>query len=112
MLRQQPTDAEKAMWRLLRGGFPEQRFRRQVPIRSFIADFASHQARLAIEVDGGQHREVSDPARTALIEAEGYQVLRFWNHDVLGNPDGVYSAIADAMLRRHPHPASPIKGEE
>jgi len=46
-----------------------------------------------------------------LIEAEGYRVLRFWNNDILGNPDGMHSVIASALLDRHPHPASPIKGE-
>lgn len=108
--RKQPTDAERAMWRLLREGFSGARFRRQVPIRSFIADFASHQVRLVIEVDGGQHCEEHDAKRTALIEAEGYRVLRFWNHDAIGNPDGVYSVIEGALLDRHPHPALPHQG--
>jgi very-short-patch-repair endonuclease len=111
-LRLNPTDAEQAMWRLLRVGFPDARFRRQVPIRSFIADFASHRARLVIEVDGGQHCEDKDAGRTALIQREGYRLLRFWNNDVLDNPDGVHSVISSALDQRHPHPASPIKGEE
>ena len=72
-LRKQPTDAEKAMWRM--------------------------------------HREERDAMRTRLIEAEGYELLRFWNQDVIHNRDGVYSVIA-AALGRHPHPTSPIKGEE
>ncbi len=88
-LRANATDAEKAMWRLLREAFPEARFRRQVPLRSFIADVASHRARLVIECDGGQHSEEIDRRRSQLIEAEGYRVLRFWNNEVLGNPDGV-----------------------
>ena len=100
------------MLRLLRSAFPEARFRNQVPIRHYIVDFASHRARLVIECDGGQHSEQVDAARTALIEAEGYRVLRFWNNDVLGNPDGVHSVIAEALRELHPHPASPIKGEE
>jgi very-short-patch-repair endonuclease len=100
------------MWRLLSEGFPGARLRRQVPIRSFVADFASHQVRLVIEVDGGQHCEERDAKRTALTEGEDYRLLRFWNHDVIGNPDGVYSTIAEALLGGHPHPASPIKGEE
>ena len=111
-LRSNATLAEKAMWRLLREAFPEVRFRRQVPLRHYIVDFASHCARLVIECDGGQHNEDVDAERTRLIEAEGYRVLRFWNSDVLANPEGVHSAIADALLERHPHPTSPIKGEE
>lgn len=98
------------MWALLRESFPEARFRRQVPLRALVADFASHRARLVVEVDGGQHEEGADAGRTALIEADGYRVLRFWNHDVLGNPEGVWRAIHDALLGGHPHPALPHQG--
>ena len=83
-----------------------------MPIRHYIADFASHRARLILEVDGGQHTEAADAKRTKVLEDEGYRVLRFWNNDVLGNPDGVYSMIAAALFDRHPHPTSPIQGEE
>ena len=99
------------MWRLLREAFPEARFRRQVPLRHYIVDFASHRARLVIECDGGQHNEEVDADRTRLIEAEGYRVLRFWNNDILANAEGVHSVIASALLDLHPHPTSPIKGE-
>jgi very-short-patch-repair endonuclease len=77
-LRRDATDAELVMWRLLRENFSEARFRRQVPLRHFIADFASHRHRLVIEVDGGQHNETTDATRTKVSEAEGYSVLRFW----------------------------------
>jgi very-short-patch-repair endonuclease len=106
------TDAERAIWRLLREGFPEARFRRQVPIRHFIADFASHSAQLVVEIDGGQHGEERDLERSRIIEAEGYRVIRFWNHDALRNPEGIHSVIGAALHGHHPHPASPIKGEE
>ena len=112
-LRANAADAEQAMWRLLRTSFPEARFRFQVPLRMFTADFASHRARLVIEVDGGQHCPERDAGRTRLIEAEGYRVLRFWNHEVLGNPDGVWSTIADALHEGHPHPnPPPSRGRE
>src|SRR3954468_12914222 len=107
-LSSDPTDAEKQMWRLLRANFLEARFRRQAPIRHYIVDFASHRARLVIEVDGGQHSSDADAERDRTIASEGYRILRFWNHDVLGNPDGVASVIAEALPRPHPHPASPI----
>ena len=87
-LRRNPTEAEKAMWALLKKHFPEARFRRQVPIRHYIADFASHHLRMVIEIDGGQHSPESDETRTRTIEAEGYRVIRFWNNDVLANPEG------------------------
>ena len=109
-LRNNPTDAEKRLWRLLRENFLDARFRRQAPIRHYIADFASHRARMVIEVDGGQHRGADDAERTRIIEAEGYRVLRFWNHEVLGNPHGVLIAIASALPRPHPHPTLPHRG--
>jgi very-short-patch-repair endonuclease len=98
------------MWRLLRGCFPDAHFRRQVPIRHFTADFASHGLRLVIEVDGGQHCEARDSARTALIEAEGYRVLRFWNHEVLGNADGVATMLAPYCADVTPTPTLPHQG--
>jgi len=109
-LRNNPTDAESAIWYVLRENFPEERFRRQVPIRSFIVDFASHRSRIVIEIDGGQHGGKSDLERTALIEAEGYRVIRFWNNDALGNPERVATAIAGALHEHHPHPTLPHQG--
>jgi very-short-patch-repair endonuclease len=106
-LRRDATDAEQAMLRLLRGSFPEARFRFQVPLRMFTADFASHRARLVIEIDGGQHRPERDLGRTRLIEAEGYRVIRFWNNEVLGNPEGVWIIVDAALRDRHPHPSPP-----
>ena len=99
------------MWRLLRENFPRARFRRQVPLRQYIADFASHSAKLVIEIDGGQHDGPRDAARTNVIEREGYRVLRFWNNEVLGNPDGISAVIDAALHEQHPHLTSPIKGE-
>jgi very-short-patch-repair endonuclease len=94
------TNAERRLWRLLRESFAQHRFRRQVPIRHFIADFASHRAKLVVEVDGGQHNAVDDAARTSIIEDEGYRVIRFWNHEVLCNPGGVWTVINTALRKR------------
>jgi very-short-patch-repair endonuclease len=82
-----------------------------VPIRDFIADFASHQLRVVVEVDGGQHGGPNDDDRTALIEDVGFRVLRFWNNDVLGNEDGVATMLATLCGDSTPTPPSPIKGE-
>ena len=101
-LRREMTDAERAMWRLLCELAPEARWRRQVPLRHFIVDFASHRTRLVIEVDGGQHSPEADAARTAIIEAEGYRVLRFWNNDVLGNAEGCAQILSDTLAARSP----------
>jgi very-short-patch-repair endonuclease len=105
------TDAERAMWRILRQGFPDHHFRRQVPIRQFIADFCCHKVRLIIEVDGSQHATEVDAPRSAILEEEGYRVIRFWNNEVLGNPDGVWSAIDAALRDGHPTPTPPHQGE-
>jgi very-short-patch-repair endonuclease len=106
-LRRTSTDSERLMWRLLRENFPHARFRRQVPLRHFIVDFASHPYRLVIEVDGGQHDNAADSARTAIIADEGYVVIRFWNNEVLCNSDGVLAAIDGALRDHHPHPNPP-----
>jgi very-short-patch-repair endonuclease len=67
---------------------------------------------MVIEIDGGQHCDEKDAGRTGLIEEEGYRLLRFWNNEVLGNPEGVHRVICSALDQLHPHPASLIKGEE
>jgi very-short-patch-repair endonuclease len=107
-LRRNMTDAERAMWQILRSRQIEHlKFRRQVPIGRYIGDFVCHQARLVIEIDGGQHDASSrqETARMEFLEREGYRVLRFWNNDVLANPDGVYSMIVEELHWHHPHPA-------
>lgn len=104
-LRRNATDAEKRLWALLREGLPAAKFRRQVPLGPYFADFASHGCRLILEIDGGQHDEATDAARTAFLHGEGYRVIRFWNHDVMQNPEGVLATIAAAFT---PHP--PVAG--
>ncbi len=82
------------------------KFRRQVPLGTYFVDFASHSARMIVEVDGGQHAvdRDRDAVRTAFLNGEGYRVLRFWNHDVMQNIDGVLATIAAALP---PHPPTP-----
>ena len=90
-------------------------FRRQVPIENFIADFVCHAAKLVIELDGGQHfsdqAEQADAARSAVIEAQGFKVLRFSNHDVMTNRAGVLETIAAAVAERAPTLTLPRKRE-
>ena len=109
-LRSNPTDAEKALWSILsRRQMNGHRFRRQVPVGRFIADFVCHEARVIVEVDGGQHdpANASERERQVFLEAEGYRVLRFWNNEVLGNLVDVQARIIDTLSRRHPHPNPP-----
>ncbi len=98
-LRADQTDAEERLWHHLRGRQLEgERFVRQLQIDAYVADFACRTARLAIELDGGQHDPARDAARTAIIENYGYRVRRFWNHDVLANTAGVLEAIRQELL--------------
>jgi very-short-patch-repair endonuclease len=100
VLRQASTEAEHELWSMVRnrkiGGC---KFRRQVPIGRFFADFACVERRLVIELDGSQHAEELDydAARTGVLEACGWTVLRFWNNQVLENPEGVAMAIREAL---------------
>lgn len=85
-LRNHTTDAERHLWKHLRlrqlGGY---RFRRQVPIAQCIADFLCPEARLIVELDGGQHQEQAryDGQRSRYLADLGYRVARYWSHDVL-----------------------------
>jgi very-short-patch-repair endonuclease len=84
-VRQQPTDAEAAMWRLLRDRrLALFKVRRQVPFQSYILDFVCFEKRLIIEIDGSQHASSErDQARDAALIAEGFHIARYWNNDVL-----------------------------
>ena len=93
------------------------KFRRQVVIAPYIADFVCFERRLIIEADGSQHADNRyDERRDAFLRAQGFAVLRFWNNDVLTNIAGVFDAIADALATPHPARAmrespSPARGE-
>jgi very-short-patch-repair endonuclease len=111
-LRSNSTDLERLLWSRLRAnrltGF---KFRRQLPIGPYIVDFACCEARLIVELDGGQHAEtvLQDASRDDWLGEQGFRVLRFWNNDVLENLDGVLMRILE-HLSPSPQP-SPIKGE-
>ena len=117
-LRRDLTDAERKLWSVLRNAQLEgAKFRRQQPIGPFIADFVCQDARLIVEADGGQHSTGDDDARrTAFLKGRGYRVLRFWNHDILENLDGVAASIVAELETPHPARAarespSPSRGE-
>jgi adenine-specific DNA-methyltransferase len=90
------------------------KFRRQRPIGPYFADFACLEAKLVVELDGGQHVEAAayDENRTRFIEAQGYRALRFWNHEVLTQTDAVRERILQALQEDNPHPSPlPQAGE-
>ncbi|MCE2970197.1 MAG: endonuclease domain-containing protein [Burkholderiales bacterium] len=99
------TDAEQKLWHALRHKqLHGHRFRRQHPVGPYIADFACIEARLIIEVDGGQHNDPDiDTQRDEFLTSHGWCVLRFWNNQVLVELDGVLEVITDA-LRPAPPP--------
>jgi very-short-patch-repair endonuclease len=98
-LRANRTEAEERLWYYLRARrFEGEKFVQQLQIDRYVADFACRTARLAIELDGGQHSAEREAARTAVIESHGYRVLRFWNHDVLGDTPAVLEAIRHEVL--------------
>src|SRR4030066_1946058 len=96
-LRAQSTQAEAKLWSIVRGNKLGVHFRRQVPIGPYIADFASSQKKLIVELDGSQHLSskglADDTQRTEYLEREGFRVLRFNNLEVLKNPREVADAI-------------------
>ncbi|HYD24338.1 MAG TPA: endonuclease domain-containing protein [Croceibacterium sp.] len=111
-MRREPTDAERRLWSILRAKrLVGWKFERQQQIDHYIVDFVCFAARLIVEADGSQHAEnVADQTRTAYLEREGFRVLRFWNNDILTNPDGVAMAILAALETPLPNP-SPARGE-
>ncbi len=87
------------MWLHLRNRrFVNFKFRRQVPIDHYIADFVCFSARLIVELDGSQHADSTyDTIRDAYLRAQGFHLLRLWNHDILARPDAVLDAVWNAL---------------
>jgi adenine-specific DNA-methyltransferase len=104
------TDAERRLWWHLRElKLDAGHFRRQATIGPYFTDFACHEAKLVVEVDGSGHMQsdvlARDDERTQYLESQGYRVLRFWNTDVLANTEGVMTIIAQALANGIEDPA-------
>lgn len=118
-LRARMTDAERKLWFALKDRrLQGLKFRRQVPIGPYIADFLCFDLRLVVEVDGGQHAEsLRDADRDCWFADNGFRTLRFWNNDVLSNLEGVLTVISEGAATPHPAsrwrspPPSPAGGE-
>ena len=113
-LRTNATPAEVKLWRLLAPTRP--RWTRQFIVAPYILDLACREARLAVELDGGQHATQIeyDARRTAFLEANGWQIIRYWNNDVLANPESIAELILAATKLRldmtHPRPLPEREG--
>ena len=107
-LRVEATEAEQAMWYRLRDRrFMGLKFRRQVPLERYIADFVCWELKLIVELDGGQHmaRAVYDQRRSQWLAGQGYTVLRYWNNQVLQEMEAVLEAMRLwVQEQRAPHP--------
>ncbi|TCT21617.1 endonuclease domain-containing protein [Thermomonas haemolytica] len=100
-MRRAATDAERVLWRRLRAGqLDGLKFRRQHPIPPYIADFCCVELKLVVELDGGQHAADADVVRTRRLEAQGWNVLRFWDNAVLSNVESVVEAIWNTAAHR------------
>ena len=99
-LRGNATDCERLLWLELRQRrFGGHKFSRQIPVGPYVCDFVCRRSGLVIELDGGQHADAAaaDERRTRYLEAQGYRVVRFWNHEVLQNMNGVLQTIGLAL---------------
>jgi very-short-patch-repair endonuclease len=108
-LRESSTDAERRLWSRLRDRrLDGYKFRRQHPVPPFIVDFVCVEARLIVELDGGQHFDeegcAADERRTSFLAARALHVLRFSNRELLAEMDAVLSVIREWLLTHHPHP--------
>jgi very-short-patch-repair endonuclease len=104
-LRRDSTDAEQRLWSALRNRRLEDiRFRRQVVLGRYVADFCSAHPKLVVELDGSQHEDQKtyDEARTRYLQGQGYEVLRFWNADVFVHLGAVLDTIADKVREMTP----------
>jgi len=110
-LRKDSTDTEQRLWYFLRAKrFNGYKFKRQYIIGNYIVDFICIEHKLIIELDGSQHMDAIqyDMKRTNYLIDRGYNVLRFWNNDVLQNTDGVLQEILN-VLTPSPSPSPPAK---
>ena len=101
-LRRKSTDAEQLLWNRLRDRqLQGEKFRRQVSLGSYVVDFVCFEKKLIVELDGGQHAHAvnmeRDEVRSTALRAHGFQVLRFWNNDVMGNIEGVLESILSSL---------------
>lgn len=107
VLRKKSTDTENYLWRYLKNRQIEGvKFRRQQPIGKYIVDFVSFERKLITELDGGQHsfQKEKDKIRDRWLKNEGYEILRFWDNEVLNNIEGVLEVIRGKINFLSPSP--------
>ncbi|MBE0598302.1 MAG: endonuclease domain-containing protein [Desulfuromonadales bacterium] len=113
-LRRNSTDAERLLWQHLKAKqFEGLKFRRQEQIGRFIVDFVCYEKEIIVEADGSQHalEKEKDEERTQWLNSQGFMVLRFWNHEILTNIDGVLEVVRMRCLEAPLSPALSHRGE-
>jgi len=96
--RRRPSAAERALWALLRGRrLQGVKFRRQIPVGAYVADFACLERRLVVEVDGPLHDPLADAARDAWLAAQGFRILRLSTRQVMEDRDTAIERIRQAL---------------
>ena len=106
-LRKQSTETEQHLWYYLRANRLGFKFKRQVPIGAYIVDFVCFEKHLVIELDGGQHlnNQMYDRKRTDWLKAHGFNVLRFWNNEVLQQTASVIDVILNTLTENNSGPS-------
>lgn len=107
-LRRNSTIQERRLWNLLKNRqFYNLKFKRQQPIGDYIVDFICKEAKIIVEIDGGQHNEHEnieyDKTRTEYLNNLGYKVIRFWNNEIYENIDGVMSKLKEEINPHQEH---------
>ena len=112
-MRRESTEAERKLWYHLRVGRPGNlKFRRQHPVPPYIVDFCCLDRKSIVELNGSQHSPDVDAPRTACLESQGFNVIRFWDNEALAQTDSVLEAIRNAALAPHllPNPSPGGRG--
>ena len=112
-LRKNMTDAERRLWYHLKlRQLDGQKFRKQAPIGNYVVDFVCFDAKLIVELDGGQHAAevVRDEVRTAWLNSQGFRVSRFWNFQIFEERNEVLETIWNALRDVPPTQPSPTEG--
>ena len=100
-LRRDQTEPEKRIWERIRNSSLGAKFRRQVPLGPYFADFFCLELKLVVEIDGGQHSESQrDAVRTKYLEGAGFKVVRFWNSEVMESLEGVVAHLEKVIAER------------
>jgi very-short-patch-repair endonuclease len=104
-LRRETSDEERILWMLLRDRrFAGFKFRRQVPLGDYVADFVCFERKLIIELDGSQHAAPEqasfDARRTETLHAAGFRVLRVWTSELFSERERTMETILNALQGR------------